>query len=58
MVWVDGWGEVWPEGLDAVVGNWAEAVTVWEKAKNETGSATSGANPNFRIAGYYHWLKA
>ncbi len=48
IVWIDGWGEGWPEG--AVVEDWAETMAVWEKAKGEMVSTTSRASPNVRIA--------
>ena len=48
IVWIDVWGEVWPE--EVVAGDWAAVVTAWEKAKGQMGSTTSRTNPNFRIA--------
>jgi hypothetical protein len=50
MVWIEVWGGVWPEGLGAVVGDRAGAVTAWEKVGGQMGSTTSRTNPNFRIA--------
>jgi hypothetical protein len=47
IVWIDVWGEVWPE--EVVAGDWAAVVTAWEKAKGQMGSTTSRTNPNFRI---------
>src|ERR1700735_1630539 len=48
MIGGEVWGDFWPE--EVAVEDWAEAGTVWEKAKKERGSTTSRATPNFCIS--------